>query len=124
MLGNQVQEKRPDLAEQIFITKMFASGFILTSLLWASALAAIIDRSLRRAAIYFWICGALTLFGIIHSPLAGSAAFVPWKLHGHDLSMVMRFAIGYLFVGGLMFAWSYLPEAESQALETSGEHDA
>jgi len=57
--------------------RCLSSGFIVTSLLWASALAAILDGRLIRSAAYFGIAGACSLFGIIHSPLVPSAIALP-----------------------------------------------
>ena len=49
-----------ELVHQITV---LSGGFILTSLLWASATAKIIDRRFSVAAIYFAVGGMLTLFG-------------------------------------------------------------
>lgn len=57
--------------------RCLSSGFIVTSLLWASALAAILDGRLVRAAAYFGIAAACSLFGIIHSPLVPAAIALP-----------------------------------------------
>jgi AGZA family xanthine/uracil permease-like MFS transporter len=56
--------------------RCLANGFIVTSLLWSSALAALLDGRLRRAAVYLGIAAACSLFGIIHSPLA--PAIIAW----------------------------------------------
>src|SRR5262249_14774131 len=42
-----------NLPSDVQTVRILASGFIVTSLLWASALAAIIDRRLRRAACFY-----------------------------------------------------------------------
>src|SRR5262249_23492563 len=57
-----------------------ANGFIITSVLWASALAALIDGAFRRAAIYLALAGVLALFGIIHSPLPRAVIDLPRHL--------------------------------------------
>ena len=44
-----------------------ANGFILTSVLWASALSAILDRHLVRAALFLLVAAVASLFGLIHS---------------------------------------------------------
>ncbi|MBI3408567.1 MAG: SulP family inorganic anion transporter [Planctomycetes bacterium] len=49
--------------------RCLANGFIITSLLWASALAAILDGRLRLAALFLFVAGVFSLAGIIHSPL-------------------------------------------------------
>lgn len=54
-----------------------ANGFIITSVLWASALVAIIDGRLLRAASCLGLAGAFALFGIIHSPLQPALIALP-----------------------------------------------
>ena len=49
--------------------RCLSDGFIITSMLWAAALAMLIDGRLVRAALYFAMAGVFALFGIIHSPL-------------------------------------------------------
>jgi AGZA family xanthine/uracil permease-like MFS transporter len=56
---------------------MLAGGFILTSLLWATALARLIDGRFRSSAIAFLIAGVLALFGVIHSPLPEERVMLP-----------------------------------------------
>jgi AGZA family xanthine/uracil permease-like MFS transporter len=53
------------------------NGFVITSLLWGAALAAIIDHRLVRAAVDFVLAGLLALFGIIHSPLRTAQINLP-----------------------------------------------
>jgi adenine/guanine/hypoxanthine permease len=57
--------------------RCLANGFIVTSLLWASALADLIDGRLIRSAGYLGIAGICSLFGIIHSPLAAAVIALP-----------------------------------------------
>jgi adenine/guanine/hypoxanthine permease len=54
-----------------------ANGFIVTSLLWGAALAALIDGHSRRAAAYVLVAGVLALFGVIHSPLRDAVIDLP-----------------------------------------------
>jgi AGZA family xanthine/uracil permease-like MFS transporter len=104
----------PTLAAEIQTLRMLANGFIVTSLIWASALAAIVDRRLARAGLFFLLAAALTAVGVIHSPLPGGPMFVPvsvagdfgWKLPEKYLPLVAQYAGGYLIVAGLLFAWN------------------
>ena len=57
--------------------RCLANGFIVTSLLWAAALAALLDGQLIKAAIYNVVAGGCALFGIIHSPLNPAAIALP-----------------------------------------------
>lgn len=61
----------------VFALRCLANGFIVTSLLWAAALADILDDKLPRAAFYLVIAGGLALVGIIHSPLDPAAIAWP-----------------------------------------------
>jgi AGZA family xanthine/uracil permease-like MFS transporter len=54
-----------------------ANGFIVTSLLWGAALAALIDGRTRGAAAYLGVAGVLALFGVIHSPLRDAVIDLP-----------------------------------------------
>jgi AGZA family xanthine/uracil permease-like MFS transporter len=69
----------PDAHAAALITALrcLAGGFIVTSLLWASALAEMLDGRLFRAAAYLGIAGVCSLLGIIHSPLAPAAIAWP-----------------------------------------------
>lgn len=68
------------LAGQLQTLRILSNGFIVTSLLWASGLAAIIDRRLLVAAGYFAVAAVCCLFGVIHSPFPGSPLSLPWAL--------------------------------------------
>jgi AGZA family xanthine/uracil permease-like MFS transporter len=59
---------------------VLGNGFILTALLWGSALVAIIEQRLRIAGAVLAIAALATLFGVIHSPLPDGAVFWPWAL--------------------------------------------
>lgn len=58
-----------------------SNGFIITSLLWGSALAAILDGRLRASAGYLGLAGVLALFGIIHSPFPDERIDLPHLVH-------------------------------------------
>ena len=108
----------PDfLAEELINLKAYigvlAGGFILTSLIWASATAKMIDRKFGSAAIYFAIGGVLTMFGFMHSPLPGDKTFFPWQIKdavfdGLPRKLVIEFAIAYLVMAVLMFLMGWL----------------
>jgi AGZA family xanthine/uracil permease-like MFS transporter len=57
--------------------RCLANGFIVTSLLWAAALASMMDGKLLRSAGYLGIAGVCSLFGIIHSPLQPAVIALP-----------------------------------------------
>jgi adenine/guanine/hypoxanthine permease len=49
--------------------RCLGNGFIVTSLLWAGALAMLLDGRLFGAAGYFAVAGVCAFMGVIHSPL-------------------------------------------------------
>ncbi|MGE0758523.1 MAG: permease [Pirellulaceae bacterium] len=93
------------LRAEIETVRVLASGFIVTSLLWASALAALIDRQLPRAAGYYTIAGLCSLFGIIHSPLPDNRIFWPWELAENYHATTFGYTGGYLATALLLLVW-------------------
>jgi AGZA family xanthine/uracil permease-like MFS transporter len=67
----------PAAAPAVQALRCLANGFIVTSLLWAAALAAVLDGRLRRAAVYLLVGGVCTWVGIIHSPLPAAPIALP-----------------------------------------------
>jgi adenine/guanine/hypoxanthine permease len=57
---------------------MLGNGFILTAVLWGSALVFIIERRAAATAVVFALCSLATLCGLVHSPLPSGAVFWPW----------------------------------------------
>ncbi|WP_442512200.1 permease [Novipirellula sp. SH528] len=113
------------LKRDLLTLSMLSNGFIVTSLLWAWCLAALIDRKLRVAATVLVAAGVLTTFGIIHSPLSGNRLFLPigpeafglaaWgegiSLDPANRRLVLEFVAGYFASAALIFAWSFYPPA-------------
>ena len=60
--------------------RCLANGFLVTGLLWASALAMLIDSRLRAAAAFLAVAGGCAFFGIIHSPLGQEKIDLPWNV--------------------------------------------
>jgi adenine/guanine/hypoxanthine permease len=56
------------------------NGFVLTALVWGTALCCIVDRRLPLAAAVLGAAGVAALFGVIHSPLPTGAVFWPWSI--------------------------------------------
>ena len=119
------------VAEATGNVRMLANGFIITSLLWASALAAIIDRRLVRAASLLIACSVFTMFGLMHSPLPGSPMFLPWDLEALPKQQVYSFVAGYLAAAVVLYAWGYLlqlqgiaPISDEQAITPEPKHQS
>lgn len=114
-----VESLDPEQAASLQSLRMLSGGpsFILISLLWAAALAALIDRKLLKASIYFLVCAVGTLFGVIHSPLPGSRLFVPWNLPELSSTVANQspfyVASAYVVMALLLAAWSrFVPPGE------------
>jgi AGZA family xanthine/uracil permease-like MFS transporter len=60
--------------------RCLANGFLISGLLWAAALAMILDGRLRAAAGYLLVAAGCTLVGIIHSPLPDEQINFPWRV--------------------------------------------
>jgi AGZA family xanthine/uracil permease-like MFS transporter len=58
---------------------VLGNGFVLTAVLWGSALVFIIERRATAAAAVFAIASLATLCGLVHSPLPSGAVFWPWS---------------------------------------------
>ncbi len=106
-----------ELAAKVQTATLLSHGFILTSILWASALAMAIDRRLLHSAGYYFIAAAFTLFGLMHSPLPNSPIRLPFSLPGMGESMqnlvlpaelrpqMLGWFFGYVLVGLLLVLW-------------------
>ncbi|MDG1872522.1 MAG: permease [Mariniblastus sp.] len=111
-----------------------AGGFIITSLIWSSALAKIIDRQFTSAAIYFAVGGMFVLFGVMHSP-ADDQMFLPTQLSfseitpdGHfsaDTSkLIVEYAVAYLIMAVIVFGYGQLMKNKISVITTDEEFDA
>jgi AGZA family xanthine/uracil permease-like MFS transporter len=110
------------LSAELTTLRILANGFIVTSLLWASALAAIIDRRLARAGGLFLLCSVLTLFGIMHSPLPGSPLYLPWQLAADVQQHVFQYAAGYAAAALLLIVWEQiLPAKDERGASTAAK---
>ncbi len=122
LLDRPLVELDRHLAATVQTIHMLSAGFIVTSLLWASALAALIDRRLLRAAAWYVVGAVCSLFGVIHSPYPSERMFWPasyvsgegWTLV--DFSQLSlppgqtpyHVAGAYLLVSVLLTIWWYL----------------
>ncbi|MEL6110037.1 MAG: permease [Planctomycetota bacterium] len=111
--GISITDMPPPLPESYEAIRLLSQGFIITSLLWAWAMAATIDRNFRTAAAVFFVCACFTLVGLMHSPLDGNRLFLPFGLaswgdvvlDAENRSKVFEFAIGYGMIGGILLLW-------------------
>jgi len=81
---------------ELAVITVLGNGFIITSMIWASFVVAMIDGRLRRAAGIILLGGALTLFGIIHSVEPAGGLYLPWTLDPVSQAIAWQFAGAYL----------------------------
>jgi AGZA family xanthine/uracil permease-like MFS transporter len=68
---------RPQAQHWVQTVVILSGGFIVTSLLWATTLAHLIDGKVRAASATVLLAGLFALFGVIHSPLTSSPIVGP-----------------------------------------------
>jgi len=95
--------------DNLLIIRVLSAGFIVTSLLWSSTLAYVIDRRLGTAAVFLIVAALLSWLGVIHSPLSGSPVMLPTSYDASLPEMTRqipwRFALAYLATAGLLLGW-------------------
>lgn len=117
------------LKGHLLIINVLAGGFIFTSLIWASAVAKIIDRRFKTAALYLLAAAVLILFGVMHSPLAGDRMFWPTdifdtdKMPAESSKYVIQFCIAYMVMAAICFGMSTLT-TEEEFIDTDEAFEA
>ncbi len=91
--------------DRFLLLRVLSNGYILTSLLWGALVVWIIEGKFKAAANICLLCSVLSLFGIIHSVLANSSMYLPWKLTGLDnlQSLPYQIATAYACMGALLY---------------------
>jgi AGZA family xanthine/uracil permease-like MFS transporter len=104
------------------------NGFIVTSLLWGAALAALIDGRFHVSAAYLGVAGACALFGVIHSPLPAAPIAWPGTVvrelatkSPDSLLTPYHWAAGYGLAAVLVLALSAFPAPPYHEREAAGE---
>ncbi|MEO7431374.1 MAG: hypothetical protein ABIR62_05010, partial [Dokdonella sp.] len=82
----------PELAVLVAL----GNGFIITSMIWASFVVALIDHQLRRASAIVLLGAVLTAFGVIHSVEAAGGIYLPWNLEGMAREVAVQFTAAYV----------------------------
>jgi AGZA family xanthine/uracil permease-like MFS transporter len=102
-------EPGEQLAGELFSIRLLSSGFIVTSLLWAGLMTALVDRKLLQAGAWTLTAAAFALFGVIHSPFADGRLFVPWAIGTlPDVAAgrgPLHLAAAYALLAGIFAAW-------------------
>ncbi|HJO92268.1 MAG TPA: hypothetical protein QF753_02610 [Victivallales bacterium] len=101
----------------VLVTTALGSGFILVGMLWGAFLAELIDRRLKKAAVYLLITSAFSFFGIVNSADLNGALYLPWTLKGVEASVAYSFAFGYLILAVMFFFLSFTHGAKAGRLK-------
>jgi len=96
---------------EMLVTIALGNGFILTAMLWGAFLAELIDRHLRRSALYLFILSVLTYFGVVHSASADGMMYLPWNLSGMAQKIPYQFASAYLVFATMLLLFSFTKES-------------
>lgn len=88
----------PDLATIVTL----GNGFIITAMIWSSALVAMIDQRFGRAALVLLFGALLTLFGFIHSVDPRGGIYLPWALSGLPKAILWQFFGAYVALAALL----------------------
>ena len=78
------------------------NGFIITSMIWAGFLAALVDRRTGAAVATLLAGAALTFFGVIHSVEAGGSLYLPWELAGVARTLAFQFTAAYVVLAAVI----------------------
>ena len=125
-LGQYVDPATMASNEAILNLRVLAGGFIITSLIWASALARIIDRRFDAAAIYFAAGGVMVLFGVMHSPMSDQM-FLPTAIATFEPAvqkMVIDYAVAYLMMSVIVYGYGMLVKDKVSIITTDEEFEA
>jgi adenine/guanine/hypoxanthine permease len=127
ILFNSVGDVNPQLPFQVRnvqTLRCLANGFIVTSLLWASALACLLDGRYVRSAAYLLISAGLSLVGVIHSPLRDTVIDLPWRVLPQVQEQFRgavayqtpyHWAGAYVLAAGVLLVLACLPGASTPA---------
>lgn len=85
----------PGLPEMAVIVTL-GNGFIITAMIWISAVAAMVDGRLLRASGFLLAGGLLAAFGVIHSVQPQGGVYLPWTLAGLPRLVAWQFIGAYV----------------------------
>jgi AGZA family xanthine/uracil permease-like MFS transporter len=101
----------PELA----VIVMLGNGFIITSMVWASFVVALIDQRHARAAAILLLGALLTAFGVIHSIEPSGSIYLPWLLGSSERFLVWQFTGAYLVLAAIVLALGLMRPAPCPA---------
>ena len=100
---------------EMLIVVVLGNGFIVTAMLWAAFLAELINKRLRRSAVYLAILALFSFFGIIHSAMPDGSMYLPWYLTGIFQKIPYQFTAAYLALALFFLIMSWTKENKGQS---------
>ena len=97
---------------ETLVTIALGNGFILTAMLWGAFLAELIDRHLRKSAVYLILLALLAFFGVIHSSSPDGMMYLPWHLSGMAQKIPYQFALAYIVFAVMLLGFSFTKESQ------------
>lgn len=91
---------------ELAVINALGNGFIITSMVWASFVVAMIDGKAWRAALILLLGGALSLFGVIHSVELSGGIYLPWRLDEAARQLAWQFSAAYAVLAVVLVALS------------------
>ncbi len=124
-LGQYVSAEVMSTDPKILNLSVLAGGFIITSLIWASAMARIIDRRFIAASVYMAVGGILVLFGVMHSPM-NDQMFWPTAVAGFPpevRQIVVEYAIAYLVMASILYGYGIVMSKQIVIIDSDEDYD-
>jgi len=90
------------------------NGFIITAMIWITAVVCMIEARLRRATGVLLVGAALSLFGVIHSVVPSGGVYWPWMLEGLARTISWQFTGAYVALAVVMGLLSLQKPAPAQ----------
>ncbi len=90
------------------------NGFIITAMIWITAVVCMIEARLLRAAGVLLVGAALSLFGVIHSVVPSGGVYWPWMLEGLARTISWQFSGAYVALAVVMGLLSLQKPAPAQ----------
>jgi AGZA family xanthine/uracil permease-like MFS transporter len=99
-LGRSAAELTGEAAATYRALLVLGNGFILTAILWGSAVVYIVERRWSAVAVVLAVGSVATLGGLVHSPLPSGAVFWPLAA-GAPLGVTAPLAAAYGALGAI-----------------------
>ena len=96
----------------VAVIVILGNGFIITSMVWASFVVAMIDGQVRKASAIVALGAVLTAFGIIHSVEPIGSVYLPWLLDPAARALVWQFVAAYGALAIVLFLLSVGPRRQ------------